>query len=94
MESRQRVAVMPYVACYECGACKEGKLLRKISVIGVHEDGVFVIFKCSRENVLAIEDTVTDIDGALMEPFSISAHAVRRAQVKAQDTVLVVGAGR
>ncbi len=22
---RQRVAVMPYVACYECGACKEGK---------------------------------------------------------------------
>ncbi|WP_438873170.1 zinc-binding alcohol dehydrogenase family protein [Providencia hangzhouensis] len=92
----QRVAVMPYVACYECGACKEGKTncCEKISVIGVHEDGGFCEYlNVPEKNVLAIEDTVTDIDGALIEPFSISAHAVRRAQVKAQDTVLVVGAG-
>ncbi len=92
----QRVAVMPYVACYECGACKSGKTncCEKISVIGVHEDGGFCEYlNVPENNVLAIADTVSDIDGALIEPFSISAHAVRRAQVKSQDTVLVVGAG-
>ncbi|WP_255586316.1 MULTISPECIES: zinc-binding alcohol dehydrogenase family protein [Providencia] len=92
----QRVAVMPYVACYECGACKSGKTncCEKISVIGVHEDGGFCEYlNVPEKNILAIEDSVSDIDGALIEPFAISAHAVRRAQIKPHDAILVVGAG-
>ncbi|WP_369310666.1 zinc-binding alcohol dehydrogenase family protein [Providencia rettgeri] len=92
----QRVAVMPYVSCYECGACKSGKTncCEKISVIGVHEDGGFCEYlSVPEKNVLAIESSVSDIEGALIEPFAISAHAVRRAQVKSNDAILVVGAG-
>lgn len=92
----QRVALIPYVACGKCGACLSGKTncCEKISVIGVHEDGAFSEFVAApATNVLPIADNVDDIAGALIEPFAISAHAVRRAQIKENDDVLVVGAG-
>lgn len=91
----QRVALIPYVACQQCDACLSGKTncCEKISVIGVHQDGGFCEFlSVPTSNLLAV-DEVDPEAAALIEPFAISAHAVRRAAVTADEQVLVVGAG-
>ncbi len=43
LKNGQQVAVIPYVACQQCPACKSGRTncCEKISVIGVHQDGGF-----------------------------------------------------
>ena len=91
----QRVALIPYVACQQCDACLSGKTncCEKISVIGVHQDGGFCEFlSVPTSNLLAVDDVDPEA-AALIEPFAISAHAVRRAAVAADEQVLVVGAG-
>ncbi|MBY4840720.1 zinc-binding alcohol dehydrogenase family protein [Pantoea sp. DY-5] len=91
----QRVALIPYVACQQCDACLSGKTncCEKISVIGVHQDGGFCEFlSVPTSNLLAV-DEVDPEAAALIEPFAISAHAVRRAAITADEQVLVVGAG-
>ena len=91
----QRVALIPYVACQQCDACLSGKTncCEKISVIGVHQDGGFCEYlSVPTSNLLAV-DEVDPEAAALIEPFAISAHAVRRAAVTADEQVLVVGAG-
>lgn len=92
----QRVALIPYVSCGKCGACLSGKTncCEKISVIGVHQDGAFSEYLVApAQNILPVSDNVDDVTAALIEPYAISAHAVRRAQISAGDDVLVVGAG-
>ena len=91
----QRVALIPYVACQQCDACLSGKTncCENISVIGVHQDGGFCEFlSVPSSNLLAVDDVDPEA-AALIEPFAISAHAVRRAAVAADEQVLVVGAG-
>lgn len=91
----QLVSVIPYIACNQCPSCKAGKpnCCENISVIGVHQDGGF----CEYINVPVsniIDATGVDPEAAaLIEPFSISAHAVRRAEIKKDDQVIVIGAG-
>lgn len=91
----QRVAVMPYLSCGQCGACQSGRTncCENISVIGVHQDGGFSEYLCVPATNLLAVDGVDPIGAALIEPFAISAHAVRRAAIKAGEHVLVVGAG-
>ncbi len=92
----QRVALIPYVSCGKCGACLNGKTncCEEISVIGVHQDGAFSEYLVAPvQNILPISDNVDDVTAALIEPYAISAHAVRRAQINAGDDVLIVGAG-
>lgn len=91
----QQVAVMPYLSCGSCGACQSGRTncCENISVIGVHQDGGFCEYLNVPESNLIAVDGVDPVAAALIEPFAISAHAVRRAAVKANDQVLIVGAG-
>lgn len=91
----QRVALIPYLSCLRCDACQSGKTncCEKISVIGVHQDGGFCEFLAvPASNLLRVDEVAPDA-AALIEPFAISAHAVRRANVSADEHVLVVGAG-
>lgn len=91
----QRVTVMPYISCRRCGACQSGKTncCENISVIGVHQDGGFCEFlSVPAGNLLAVDGLPAET-AALIEPFAISAHAVRRAAIAPDDHLLVVGAG-
>ncbi len=90
-----KVALVPYVACFQCSSCLSGKTncCENISVIGVHQDGGFREYlTVPQSNVLKV-DGVDDVTAALIEPFAISAHAVRRADIAPNETVLIVGAG-
>jgi len=90
-----KVALIPYVSCNQCPSCLSGRTncCENISVIGVHQNGAFGEYLAVPEdNALPVGD-VDAITASLIEPFSISAHAVRRASVQPGDDVLVVGAG-
>lgn len=95
MHAGQRVAVIPYVACQHCNSCLSGKTncCENISVIGVHQDGGFSEYLSVPVSNLLVVDDVDLVSAALIEPFAISAHAVRRADVHPDEHVLVVGAG-
>lgn len=91
----QQVAVIPYVACQECPACKSGRTncCENISVIGVHQDGGFCEYLSVPVANLLPAEGIDPQAAALIEPFAISAHAVRRAAITPGEQVLVVGAG-
>lgn len=64
-----------------------------ISVFGVHEDGGMREYFKLPEKYLHTSSELTYDQLALVEPLGIGCHAVNRAQVKREDTVLVIGVG-
>ncbi|MTI16030.1 zinc-binding alcohol dehydrogenase family protein [Rhodobacteraceae bacterium RKSG542] len=92
----ERVAVMPVVSCGECAACRVGKTncCEKASLYGVHQDGGFVFSLAVKAvNTIRVPESFSDCAAAYVEPYTISAHAVRRSEAGEGDNVLVVGAG-
>jgi 2-desacetyl-2-hydroxyethyl bacteriochlorophyllide A dehydrogenase len=89
------VYVMPYLSCGKCIACRQGRTncCVNIQVLGVHRDGAFTEYLSLPEQFVHKADGVTLDQAAMVEFLAIGAHAVRRADVKAGQRVLVVGAG-
>lgn len=90
-----KVIIMPYLSCGDCVACKGGKTncCTNISVLGVHSDGGMQQMISVPENILIPAGTLTEHEIALIEPLAIGAHALRRASVKSNDAILVIGCG-
>lgn len=89
------VTLIPYKSCGRCVACKRGKdnCCVSMQVLGVHIDGGMTEYMVA-PNKLIIKGQGLDLDElALVEPFAISAHAIRRANVQVGENILVVGAG-
>jgi 2-desacetyl-2-hydroxyethyl bacteriochlorophyllide A dehydrogenase len=91
----QLVYVIPYLACGGCVACRHGKTncCQRISVLGVHVDGGMADYICVPERNVVAADGVTLDQAAMVEFLAIGAHAVRRANPRNADRILVVGAG-
>ena len=89
------VYVMPYIACGQCIACRQGKTncCTKLQVLGVHRDGALTELLSLPEAYVHKAEGVTLDQAAMVEFLAIGAHAVRRAQVRKGQRVLVVGAG-
>ncbi|MEQ9860256.1 zinc-binding alcohol dehydrogenase family protein [Pectobacterium cacticida] len=91
----QQAAVIPYLSCNRCSACFDHRpnCCENISVIGVHQDGGMVEYITVPESNVLLAEGITPAAAALIEPFAISAHAIRRAECQPEDNVLVVGGG-
>ncbi len=89
------VYVMPYLSCGHCVACRQGRTncCVNIQVLGVHRDGAFTEYLSVPQAFVHKADGVSLDQAAMVEFLAIGAHAVRRAQVCAEQRVLVVGAG-
>lgn len=89
------VTCNPYFNCGKCYACKRGivNACHDNQTMGVQRDGSF------REYITMPVERIIDGKGlsakelALIEPFSISCHALSRAEVKKGDNLLIMGAG-
>jgi 2-desacetyl-2-hydroxyethyl bacteriochlorophyllide A dehydrogenase len=85
----------PYFNCGECYSCKRGivNACTDNQTMGVQRDGSF------QEYITMPVERIIDGKGlsaqelALIEPFSISAHALSRATVNEGDNLLIMGAG-
>ena len=89
------VTANPYFNCGECYSCRRGYVncCTDNKTMGVQRDGSFCEYVAMPIERIYDGKGLTAQQLALVEPFTISWHAVNRAPVKAGDKVLVVGAG-
>ena len=90
-----QVSIIPYFSCGTCFACSQGKTncCSTLNVFGVHSDGGMAEFILIPIQAL-FKSAFLDLDAlALLEPLSIGAHGIKRAQIKPHEFVLIVGAG-
>ncbi|SDP47625.1 2,3-butanediol dehydrogenase [Desulforhopalus singaporensis] len=91
-----RVASMGGMCCGECHYCQQGllHLCLKGAMFGFHINGAFTRYINVPATVLfPLPNSVTDVVGAMVEPYAVGLHAVRQAMVRQGDTVVVLGAG-
>ena len=89
------VTFIPYFSCEKCIACRKGKpnCCTNLQVFGVHIDGGMSEFINVPTQYLVRSEGLSFDELALVEPLAIGCHGVNRANVQADEFVLVVGAG-
>ena len=89
------VTIIPYFYCGQCIACRNGKTncCTTLKVSGVHIDGGMTEYLRVPSYSLVHSNGLSYDELALIEPLSIGAHGVGRAQIISGEFVLVVGAG-
>lgn len=85
----------PYFNCGECYACRRGIVNACIDnqTMGVQRDGSFQEYITMPIERLIDGKELSAKELALIEPFSISAHALSRAKINEGDNLLIMGAG-
>ena len=89
------VTCNPYFNCGECYSCERGfvNCCTDNQTMGVQRDGAFCEYIAMPVERIYKGKGLSAEELALIEPFSISQHAVSRAEIKKTDNVLVIGAG-
>ena len=90
-----RVCAETHIACGHCDKCRQGKghicdnlLLFSKTKAGCFSEYTTVTEKC----LIKIPGTLTDKQGALMEPFGVSVRAVEAARIQGQS-LMIQGCG-
>ena len=94
----QRVVALPTRSCGRCLACLTGDPIHCLSarLVGNQSDapgGFAERVVVGMDAVLPLPDAVPASTAVLVEPLAVGRHIVRRSQLGASETVLVVGAG-
>ena len=95
-----RVTALPISPCNTCDACKSKNVQYCKSTwsdalgLSLSHPGAFSEYLHVRSDmVIKVPDNVTDDEAAMVEPASVSLHAVNLAKINENSKVLVVGAG-
>ncbi len=92
-----RVSVMPLLFCGTCYFCQRGlnHLCTSMACIGLSDAWGGIAEQCvvPESKVSKLPETMSDIQGALVEPTAVAAYGVDRAGVRPGDTVLITGLG-
>ncbi len=89
------VTANPYFNCGSCYSCQRGYVncCTDNQTMGVQRDGSFCEYIAMPMERIYQGKGLSAKELALVEPFTISYHALNRAPVKKSDKVLIVGAG-
>lgn len=94
-----RVCVLPATACGDCPSCKAGQehLCAEAMVrghgLGARQGAFAERVVVDPASLFRLPDSVTDEQGALVEPLAVGVHGVRRAGLAPEEPVCVLGAG-
>ena len=92
----RRVGVFPLIPCRDCGPCRsrQYEMCRHYDYLGSRRDGGFAEYVAvPADNLIALPDTVSFAEGAMMEPMAVAVHAMRRAAPTKADRIVVCGLG-
>ncbi|MEN6412917.1 MAG: alcohol dehydrogenase catalytic domain-containing protein [Veillonellales bacterium] len=97
----ERVTVYPIITCNDCYACKTGRtnICSERITLGYELDGGFAEYvripanAIANGNVNRLPSGVSYEEGAVSEPLTAAYSGIRRANVKAGNSVLIVGGG-
>jgi L-iditol 2-dehydrogenase len=96
-EEGQRVAIDPAIPCGYCEFCVHGHPNLCSNLIfaghGKHDGALREWMAWSEKSLFPIPDSISDEDGAMLEPLGIAIHAVDLGKLKAGMTVGVFGCG-
>ena len=89
------VTCNPYFNCGTCYSCERGLVncCTDNQTMGVQRDGAFCEYISMPVERIYDGKGLSAQELALIEPFSISQHAISRSMIKETDNVLVIGAG-
>ena len=89
------VTCNPYFNCGSCYACKKGLVNACVDnqTMGVQRDGAFCEYITMPVERIIPGKGLDPRQLALIEPFSISQHALSRCTIRPGDRLLIVGAG-
>jgi 2-desacetyl-2-hydroxyethyl bacteriochlorophyllide A dehydrogenase len=88
------VTLSPYASCGQCSACRNGRpnACRDNRTLGVQRDGALAEYLAvPTEKLLAGNLQLEEL--CLVEPLTVGAHAVARAQITSSDIVAIFGCG-
>jgi L-iditol 2-dehydrogenase len=92
----ERVVVNSLVHCGACEQCRRGRthLCRKRQVFGMHRPGAFAeLVAVPAGIVYPMPESMSAVEGALVEPLANGIHVVSLAAGNPLETVVVIGAG-
>ena len=96
-EDGQRVAIDPAIPCGRCEFCEDGNPNLCSSLIfaghGKTDGGLREWVAWSEKSLVPIPDSISDADGAMLEPLGIAIHAVDLGKLKTGMTIGVFGCG-
>lgn len=89
------VTCNPYFNCGECYSCRRGivNACTDNQTMGVQRDGSFCEYVAMPIERIIDGKGLSAKELALIEPFSISCHALSRAKINQGDNLLIIGAG-
>ncbi|MDI6627133.1 MAG: 2,3-butanediol dehydrogenase [Rhodococcus sp. (in: high G+C Gram-positive bacteria)] len=92
-----RVSVMPLITCGKCYYCRRGlnHLCVVMACTGLSwgGGGISELVAVQEQQVSVLPDSVSDVQGALIEPAAVAAYGVDCTGLRAGDTILITGAG-
>ncbi|MFO7999802.1 MAG: zinc-binding alcohol dehydrogenase family protein [Marinilabilia sp.] len=91
----QSATVVPYTNCGYCPACKQKRFnaCRYNETLGVQRDGAMAEFISVPWQKVIVDEELSNIQLALVEPLTVGFHAVDHINVSDIDTVVVFGCG-
>ncbi len=92
-----RVAIDPAIPCMHCEPCLAGDPNLCLNIVfaghGGCDGGLRQLMAWPSHRLHPIPDTVSDDEGALLEPLGVALHAYDRAHPRLGTTVAVIGCG-
>lgn len=94
-EPGMSVTVNPYTNCGKCASCRNGRVnaCQYNETFGVQRNGTMCEYVAVPWTKVIPAVGIFPLNCALIEPMSVGFHAVSRAQVTDNDTVMVIGCG-
>jgi len=95
---KDRVVVECTMGCGYCSECVSGRYNLCINYRSKWADGILIgaysDYICVDERAVhKIPKNISDVEGALIEPTSVSLRAVKRAKISSGDNVVIIGPG-
>ena len=91
----QPVTILPYFNCGKCHACRLGRpnACKNNQTMGVQREGAMTsVVTVPAAKIIAV-DGMRQRDLALIEPIAVGFHAVRRSELRAHETAVILGCG-